>query len=99
MTRPSLANASANRSSATQTRTARILIAEPLHFCDEARAILEQAGDVELRACDRRELQQALAQYDVVWVRLANRIDRAMLAGDLRCRVLAVPVTGLDHVD
>jgi len=99
MTRPSLANASANRSSATQTRTARILIAEPLHFCDEAKAILEQAGDVELRACDRRELQQALAQYDVVWVRLANRIDRAMLAGDLRCRVLAVPVTGLDHVD
>ncbi|HEY2895197.1 MAG TPA: NAD(P)-dependent oxidoreductase [Pirellulales bacterium] len=76
-----------------------MLIAEPLHFSEEANAILKQAGDVELRACDHDELQQAFAEYDVVWVRLANRIDRAMLAGKPRCRVLAVPVTGLDHVD
>src|SRR3954453_20083950 len=99
MAQPSLANASANSPRAAEARPARILIAEPLHFSDDAAAILKQAGEVELRACGRHELQQAFAEYDVVWVRLANRIDRAMLGGSLRCRVLAVPVTGLDHVD
>ena len=35
----------------------------------------------------------------MVWFRLAHRIDRELLAGPLRCRVLATPVTGLDHID
>lgn len=79
--------------------TTRVLIAEPLHFSPQAVEVLRQAGAVELRSCDSRELAAALQEYDVVWIRLANRIDKAMLDGNLRCKILAVPVTGLDHVD
>ena len=41
----------------------------------------------------------ALAEYDVVWMRLAHRIDRDLLASASRCRILATPVTGLDRID
>ncbi len=77
----------------------RILIAEPLDFSPRAVSLLAQAADVELRACDRDGLAQALAEFDVVWFRLAQRLDRALLARATRCRILATPVTGLDHID
>jgi D-3-phosphoglycerate dehydrogenase len=76
----------------------RILVAEPDDFSTEARAILAAAGEVELRACDRAALGAALRAYDVVWFRLAHRIDRALLEG-ARAKVIATPVTGLDHLD
>jgi len=44
-------------------------------------------------------LKQALADYDVFWFRLAHRISRELLEGDIRCRILATPVTGIDHID
>lgn len=77
----------------------RILIAEPLDFSPDAVRLLETAGEVTLRQTDRADIPQVLADYDVFWFRLAHRIDRTLLAGPLRCRVLAVPVTGLDHID
>ncbi len=40
-----------------------------------------------------------MEEFDVVWFRLAHRIDREILAHATRCRVLATPVTGLDHID
>jgi D-3-phosphoglycerate dehydrogenase len=77
----------------------RILIAEPLDFDPRAVEILRTAGEVELRQCNREQLRAALREYDVIWFRLAHRIDRPMLDGPLRCRILATPVTGLDHID
>jgi D-3-phosphoglycerate dehydrogenase len=77
----------------------RILIAEPLDFSPRAVSLLAKAADVELRACDRAGLERALAEFDVVWFRLAHRVDREMLAQATRCRILATPVTGLDHID
>jgi D-3-phosphoglycerate dehydrogenase / 2-oxoglutarate reductase len=77
----------------------RILIAEPLDFSQRAVALLQSAGDVELRVCTRDDLQAAFQKYDVVWFRLANVIDRTILSGPVRCRILATPVTGLDHID
>lgn len=77
----------------------RILIAEPLDFCPEAVRILQAAAEVTLQPRDPAGLAAALADYDVVWFRLAFRIDRDLLAGPVRCRILAVPVTGLDHID
>jgi D-3-phosphoglycerate dehydrogenase len=77
----------------------RILIAEPLDFSPEAVDLLEGSAEVTLEPTDRAGLVGALAEYDVVWFRLAHKIDRALLSGPLRCRLLAVPVTGLDHID
>lgn len=77
----------------------RILIAEPLDFSPRAVSLLATVADVELRSCDRAGLGRALAEFDVVWFRLAHRIDRELLAQAQRCRILATPVTGLDHID
>jgi D-3-phosphoglycerate dehydrogenase / 2-oxoglutarate reductase len=77
----------------------RILIAEPLDFSPNAVRLLETAAEVTLRATDRAGLAAALGDFDGVWFRLGHRIDRQLLAGPLRCRILATPVTGLDHID
>lgn len=83
---------------------ARILIAEPVDFCPEAAHLLSSLGTVEMRSLGAEELPGALRDYDVCWFRLAHRIDRRLLQssesiGGVRCRVLATPVTGLDHID
>lgn len=77
----------------------RILIAEPQDFCQEAISVLETAGQVHLHACSAAEFARAFKQFDVVWFRLGHRVGRHLLQGSLRCRVLATPVTGLDHID
>ena len=77
----------------------RILIAEPLGFSSQALDILRSAGEVKLRDCSGSELAAAFETYDVVWIRLAHRVDRTMLPANLRCRILATPVTGLDQID
>jgi D-3-phosphoglycerate dehydrogenase len=78
---------------------ARILIAEPLDFSDVALRALEAVAEVTLRATDRTELPAALGEFDVIWFRLAHRFDRPLLEHATRCRILATPVTGLDHID
>jgi D-3-phosphoglycerate dehydrogenase len=77
----------------------RILIAEPEDFSPKAVAILERAGEVDLHGATREALKAAFASYDVVWFRLAHRIDAALLGDAPRARILATPVTGLDHID
>lgn len=77
------------------------MIAEPLDFSPEAVARLQTVGEVTLRVCDRNELRAAFQEFEVVWFRLAHRIDGTFFSPNIkmRCRVLATPVTGLDHID
>ncbi len=77
----------------------RIRIAEPMDFSPEAVRILRSAGEVELQATDPKEFPRLFAEYDVVWLRLAHRIDDAALGTNPRCRIIAAPVTGLDQID
>ncbi len=77
----------------------RIRVAEPERFSEAALELLRGIGEVELRPCDRDEIGAALASCDVFWFRLAHRIGADQLGPQPRCRVLATPVTGLDHID
>lgn len=77
----------------------RLLVAEPDGFSPVARARLETACDVELRRCSPAEFYAAFARYDAVWFRLGHRIRAEHLPPRPRIRVLATPVTGLDHID
>ena len=77
----------------------RILIAEPLDFSPRAAAILSHSADVDLRSTPSDRLAQAFQEYDAVWIRLAARITADLLGSRPRTRVLAVPTTGLDHID
>jgi D-3-phosphoglycerate dehydrogenase / 2-oxoglutarate reductase len=77
----------------------RILIAEPLDFSPQAVAILGAAGEVVQEPWPAERLPQAFQEFDAVWLRLAHRVDAAILGPRPRCRVLAAAVTGLDHLD
>ncbi|MBX7100245.1 MAG: D-2-hydroxyacid dehydrogenase family protein [Myxococcaceae bacterium] len=77
----------------------RILIAEPGDFSPVALAALRQQADVELREVPPAGLAEAGREFDALWFRLAHRIDRTFLDARGRCRVVATPVTGIDHID
>ncbi|MEM9194567.1 MAG: NAD(P)-dependent oxidoreductase, partial [Myxococcota bacterium] len=77
----------------------RILIAEPDDFSPKVVARLRETAEVVLEAVDRPGMARAFQAYDVVWFRLGHRIDAELLGESPRCKVLATPVTGTDHID
>lgn len=77
----------------------RILNAEPFGYCDEARDILLALGDLMEQECDRSRLVQRVREYDVLIVRLANRIDKEVLDAAGGLKVIVTATTGLDHID
>lgn len=76
-----------------------ILIAESNRFSAEAVAELTRLGRVRLADLDQESLQQAMPEFDLVWVRLRNRIDAQMFQAAPRLKALATPTTGLNHID
>lgn len=77
----------------------RIRIAEPRDFSPTVTARLRQVAEVELATCTAAELPAVLDACDVFWFRLGHRLDAASLPAAPRCRIVACPVTGLDHID
>lgn len=77
----------------------RILIAEPRDLSPRALEVLRQVGEVECREVPVGGLAAELKAYDAVWVRLAHTLGADAFAGPVRCKVIACPATGLDHLD
>ena len=77
----------------------RILIAEPEDFSAAAVERLRRHATVDLRAVAPGELRRVLRDYDVFWFRLGWPIDARVLDEHSRCRIIATPVTGIDHID
>lgn len=77
----------------------KILIAEPKDFSPQVLARLRQHAEVDIKAITAEEIPSALREYDVFWFRLAWPIDERVLDENARCRILATPVTGIDHID
>ena len=77
----------------------RILNAEALGYCDEARVILRELGEVAEGNLDREELLARLPGYDVLIVRLAHQVDREVIDTGRHLKVIVSATTGLDHID
>lgn len=78
----------------------RILIAEPQDYSAEALAIYRSLGTVVAeKTLTREELLGAVADADVLVLRLAHKIDREILDAASALKVIACPATGLDHID
>ena len=77
----------------------RILVAESERFSARARATLTAAAEVTFADLDRRELLQNVPDFDVLWVRLRNRIDAEVIQAGSRIKWIATPTTGLTHID
>ena len=75
----------------------QIGLLEPDGFSPEAGARLAKLGHVE--AYDGTELPRFLADKDVLFIRLAHRIDAGFLTHALKLSVVCSPATGLTHID
>lgn len=76
-----------------------LLIAEPNHFSPCALASLSAWADVTLLEVEPIEFRRAFRQQDIIWFRLGHNVTAEHLTPGQRCRLLATPVTGLDHID
>ncbi len=77
----------------------KILIAEPMDFSPEVIKRLRKYAQVDVYAVEESDLEQVLQEYDVFWFRLGWKINRSVLNEKSRCKILATPVTGIDHID
>ena len=77
----------------------RILNAEPLNYCDEARAILHSIGELHERTLTRDELMTCLKDFDVLIIRLGFQVDREVIDAGQRLKAIVTATTGLDHID
>jgi D-3-phosphoglycerate dehydrogenase len=79
--------------------TIRILNAEPAGYCEEARRVLAQLGEVVDGPVRQDELANAARDCDVLIVRLGLRVTREVLTAAPRVRTIVSATTGLDHID
>ena len=77
----------------------RILNIEPEGYCNEARTILNQIGEVVEAPLQRIELLKRLPEFDVLILRLAHQIDREVIDACSRLKIIVTATTGLDHID
>jgi len=77
----------------------RILNAEPLGYCDEARSILMRVGEVVELPLTRKDLLMRLIEFDVLIVRLGFQVDRKVIDAGRRLKAIVTATTGLDHID
>jgi D-3-phosphoglycerate dehydrogenase len=76
-----------------------VLIAESGGFSDEAVEKVRELGNVTLADLNRDSLLTAVAEADVLWVRLRHRIDREVMAAAPHLKIIVTPTTGLNHID
>lgn len=77
----------------------KLLVAETEDFNPNVLEELRRSFQVELRKCVQDDLKDILEEYDVFWFRLGFTIDETVLSEASRCKVIATPVTGIDHID
>lgn len=83
----------------SSTTPRRVVITEPLHYSTTARAILEEIGPVVEGPFDRPGLLDAVADAQLLVVRLGHEIDDTVLAAGPRLEYIGSPTTGTDHID
>ena len=77
----------------------KVFIAESERFTNQALEHLETFAEITFGDGSKEQLINAFTHYDVVWIRLANKIDRSFFSIEMKCKVLACAVTGIDHIN
>lgn len=77
----------------------QILVAESRRFSPEAAELLENAGVVTFADLEEEELAEAVAGFDILWVRLRTRVSSEIMGSAKGLRAIVTPTTGLNHID
>jgi D-3-phosphoglycerate dehydrogenase len=81
------------------TSRPKLLIAEPDGFSSLVLEALSAWAEVHAERVAVGRLGAAFNDYEIVWTKLAHRLTAADIPAQSRCRILAIPATGLDHID
>jgi D-3-phosphoglycerate dehydrogenase len=76
-----------------------ILNAEPKNYSKEAIKIYKKIGNYYELECDRKKLIANISNKHVLIVRLANKIDEALLEHAKKLKYIISPTTGLNHIE
>lgn len=78
---------------------ARVVVTAPDYFSARSIALLERVGPLEARYFGAGELALAVADCEVLCVRVETRVDRALLDRARELKVVLSGTTGVNHVD
>jgi D-3-phosphoglycerate dehydrogenase / 2-oxoglutarate reductase len=77
----------------------KIVVAEPDRMAPDVGQSLRELGDVVSGPFADGALRAAVADADVLMVRVGRRVDADLVGAAARLRFIVTPTTGLDHVD
>lgn len=77
----------------------KLLVSECERFSNVAIEKLQAVADVTLADLDREQLLDAVADVEVLWIRLRHQIDLELLDRAPQLRFICSPTTGLNHID
>jgi D-3-phosphoglycerate dehydrogenase / 2-oxoglutarate reductase len=76
-----------------------LLVAESRDFSPDALAALQRAAQVRTGDLTRAELLDAVADVDILWIRLRSRIDGEVMDAAPHLKIIVTNTTGVDHID
>jgi D-3-phosphoglycerate dehydrogenase len=76
-----------------------IWIGEPDGFSTRAKSILEAYATVIYKEVNSSQLKEVFQNCDAFIFRLGLKIEEQHLLDNQRCKLIATPVTGIDHID
>ena len=77
----------------------KLLCTVDFSIAPEALAVLEQCAEVVRIPADYEKVKAAIHEYDIYWGHVDLRLDRALLEGARRLRLIATASTGTNHID
>ena len=77
----------------------KLLNNEPEGFSDLATQILKSVGELDNGPFNRNELKKEIEKYNVIIVRLAQKIDYEIIDCAKNLKVISTATTGLNHID
>ena len=81
------------------SRMAKVVITAPDYFSPESKRLLRRVGEIDQRYFSPDELAVAVADCEVLCVRVETRVDRDLLERAPALRVVLSGTTGINHVD
>lgn len=77
----------------------KLALLEYKNFDEKILNNLNSYFNVELFDQKKINLNQILKKFDVVWLRLGYKLSDKIFEGNLKCRIIVCPATGIDHLN
>lgn len=68
-------------------------------FAEKGKKILEGLGIVDYLELSQSQLEEKIADYDILIIGLGLVVDRGVIEKAKNLKIIACPATGLDHID